>query len=345
MWIPRREAALANSETRVPTMAVFASGVPVAGILDVEVSSSNYLAADRYRLRASLTASGYDIWATDQIDLEIRMGLDGAWASMITGPVDRIDVDPSRGEVSVEGRDFTARFIEARIRQNFENQTSSQIALTLAARRGLVPAVVPTTALVGRDFQNDYARTTLDQHARVTTEWDLLVRLAELEGFDVWIEGQSLYFAPASQSSASLALSPRDCMSMRLQRNLPLAAGLSVAVKSWDCRGSQAIVQSAASDGAAGDAPDYVVVRPNLSADAAQSLAQRLLSQMAQQGRCITIDMPGDLTTQPRGVLSVFDTSTDFDGLYVITSVERRMSFHEGFTQTLEARIPPWTVF
>ncbi len=273
------------------------------------------------------------------------MGVDGAWASMIIGPVDRVDVDPARGEVVVEGRDLTAGFIEARIQENFENQTASMIATTLAVRRGLTPAVVPTTDLVGRDFQNDHARTTLDQHAKSTTEWDLLVRLAEQEGFDVWVDGTTLYFAPVSLSSLPLVLTPQDCISMRLQRSLTLSAGLSISVKSWDCRGTQAIVQSAASSDYSGDTPNYIVVRPNMTAEAAQTLAQRILSQMSQQERCIAIEMPGDLTTQPRDSLSVVETGTDFDGIYVITAVERRMSFHEGFTQTLEARIPPWTDF
>ena len=341
----RPEAGLASNNAREPALAVLAGGTPVAGVVDAEVISSNYLAADRYRLRFALSVSGYDIWSSDQIDLEVRMGLDGAWASMITGPVDRIDVDPARDEVIVEGRDLTARFIEARIQENFENQTASAIATILALRRGLVPAVVPTTSLVGRDFQSDHSRTALDQHARSTTEWDLLVRLAELEGFDVWVGGLTLYFAPAALAAVPLNLTPQDCVSMRLQKTLPLTTGLSVAVKSWDCRGTQAIVQSAASGGVSGDAPDYVVVRPNMTAEAAQSLAQRILSQMAQKGKCIAIDMPGDLVTQPRDSLLVSNTGTDFDGVYVITSVERRMSFHEGFTQSLEARIPPWTVF
>ena len=336
---------MVNSDVRAPSLAVLADGAPVAGILDAEVTSNSYLSADRFRVRASLTASGYDVWAGDQIELEVRMGLDGAWSSMITGLVDRVDVDPARGEVVVEGRDLSAGFIEARTQENFENQTASMIATTLASRRGLAPAIVATTGLVGRDFQNDYARTTLDQHAKATTEWDLLIRLAELEGFDVWVSGRTLYFAPVNPISSPLILTPQDCISMRLQRSLPLSAGLSVAVKSWDCRGTQAIVQSASSDGSTASSPNYVVVRPNMTAAAAQALAQHILTQIAQQERCISIEMPGDLTTQPRGSLVIANTETDFDGLYAVTAVERHMSFHQGFIQTLEARIPPWTDF
>lgn len=334
---------MASSEVRAPSALVFSNGVKVPGLLDVEIGQNSFLAANRYRARFSLSASGYGIWSGDDIELDIRFQLGGAETSMIVGPVDRVAVDPARGEVLVEGRDLTAGFIEARTQENFENQTSSGIATILAARQGLVPAVTPTSTLVGRNFQNDHAQTTLDQHARVTTEWDLLTRLAEHEGFDVWVQGRVLYFAPALAVEPALIVTPQNCLSMRLERTLSLSSNVSVAVKSWDCRGAQAIVQTA--NGGDGGTANYVMVRPNMTADAAQSLAQRIFVQMSQQARCIEIEMPGDLTTLPRAALAVAGTGTDFDGVYVVASVERRLSFEHGFTQTLEARVPPWTVF
>jgi phage protein D len=336
---------LGSNNVRSPALAVFVNGSLVPGILDAEIASNSYQSANRYRVRASLAATGYTIWSSDEVQIEIRLGLDGAWTSMILGPVDRISVDPALNEVMAEGRDLTASLIEARTQESFENQTSSDIATILAARHGLLPVVTPTTTFVGRNFQNDHVRSTLDQHARSTTEWDLLVRLAELEGFDVWVDGQALYFAPLAADPQPLLLTPQDCISMRLDRSTALSAGLSVSVKSWDCRGSQAISQTASTGGFADGAAGYVVVRPNMTSDAAQGLANRLVALMAQQGRVVIIEMPGDLTTAPRGTLAIADTDTDFDGVYMITSVERRMSFEHGFYQTVEARMPPWTIF
>ncbi len=336
---------MGNNSVRSPSLAVFVNGVLVPGILDVEIDSNSYQSADRYRFRASLTASGYGTWAANQIQIEVRLGLDGAWASMILGPADRIVIDPAQDEVMVEGRDLTASLIAARTQESFENQTSSGIATILALRHGLVPVVTATTALVGRNFQNEHVRSTLDQHARSTTEWDLLVRLAELEGFDVWVSGQALNFAPLTVDAEPLFITPQDCVSMRLERALALTGGLSVSVKSWDCRGTQTVTQTASTSGYEGNSAGYIVVRPNMAADAAQGLANRIVSLMAQQGRRISIEMPGDLMTSPRAGLAVAGTGTDFDGLYMITSVERRLSFQHGFSQTLEARIPPWTEF
>ncbi len=345
MRMRRPEAALAYNEARAPQIAVFVNGEVVPGTLNVEVSSNNHLAADRYRVTASLTASGYGVWAGDSLMVEIRAGLAGAWQSLILGEADRLDFDVGRGEVRVDGRDLTSRFIEARTQESFENNTASEIAEILALRRGLLPEVTPTNDVVGRDYQNNRSRITLDQHSRATTEWDLLIRLAESEGFDVWVDGQVMYFAPPDQSASSLVLTPRDCLSMRLERLLTLAGGLEVSVKSWDCRGQTGVLQTASSANGAGDPRSYVVVRPNLSADAAQAMAQRLLTQMAQHERGVVVEMPGDLTTKPRDLLALAETGTDFDGVWTITGVERRISFARGFVQTLEARLPAWTAF
>ncbi len=332
------------SDARAPQICVLVNGEVIAGVIDVEVAANNHLAADRYRVRASLTATGYATWIGDTLDVEIRAGLAGAWCSLIFGEADRLEFDVGRGEVRVEGRDLTSRFIEARTQETFENQTASDIAATLAARRGLVPAVTPTTAIVGRDYQNSTSRVTLDQHARATTEWDLLIRLAEGEGFDVWVDGQTLNFAPPDQTASTLLLTPGDCLSVRLERLMSLSGGVSVSVKSWDCRGQTGVLQTASS-ASEGEPRNYVVVRPNLSAQAAQAEAQRLLTQMCQHERGVCIEMPGDLTTQPRDILVLAGTNTDFDGIWTVTDVERRMSFGGGFVQLLEARLPAWTAF
>ena len=336
---------LVTSSARAPQVLVLVNGFTLPGIIDVELASNNHLGADRFSLTASLAATGYDVWTSDVLEFDIRVAVSGCWSSLIYGQADQIEIDLGHGEVRVEGRDLTSRFIEARLQESFENQTASNIANLLAERRGLQAVVTPTEAVIGRNFENSYSRLSLDQHARSTTEWDLLIHLAEGEGFDVWVDGQSLYFAPPDQSAAILALTPQDCSSIRLQRLATLSGGLAVTVRSWDCRGQMSVEQTATSpDGS--DAPrTYVVLKPNLSSDAAQIVAQRLLTQMAQNQRSVVIEMPGDVTTRPRDVLELANTATDFDGLWVITSVERRVSYQHGFTQAIEARMPAWTAF
>ncbi len=332
---------MASSSARTPAVAVSVNGVAVGGVIEAEVSSNSHLAANRFRLRLALDVSGAAVWSSGPLQIGIQFGLDGSWVPMLLGQADFIEIDPIRGEVSVDGRDLTALFIEARTQETFQNQTASDIAILLAARQGLTPNVTATSLPVGRNFQSQHARTTLDQHGRFTTEWDLLTRLADQEGFDVWVDQQVLNFVPPS-ASATVALTPGDCVSLRLERTLSLEGALSVAVKSWDCRGQSSISQTATLGGGVGGVPDYVIVRPNLTADAAQSIAQRVLGDMAQHAMCIDLELPGELTMQPRTGLALSGTGTDFDGLYVISDVDRRMSFSAGFTQHVRARVPAW---
>ena len=219
-----------------------------------------------YVLRSLLPAG--DLWASSQLLIEIRIGLNEQWVSLITGLADGVSIDPIAGEVSVAGRDLTSLFVGAQIEESFENQTSSDIATLLAARQGLAASVAPTGTLIGRYYQNGRTRTTLPQHARATTQWELLCWLAQLENFDVWVDGRTLNFQPLDQREPSFVISPRDCLRLNLHRAMDLAAGITVTVKSWDSLSQTAIVQSAsnaddvqACGDQVGHTPEFVVRR------------------------------------------------------------------------------------
>ncbi len=336
---------LAVSDVRQALPLVFANGALIDGIIDVEVDSNSFFAADRFSVRAALAAAGGAPWSDPSLLLEFRVAVNGRWTSLITGTVDGVSIDPIRGELRLAGRDLTSRLVAAQIEESFENQTSSDIAGLLAARRGLAASVAPTDTPIGRYYQAGRTRTALVQHARATTEWDLLCWLAQLENYDVWVSGTTLNFQPAGPFVPSFTLSPDDCMSLRMHHALDLAAGVAVTVRSWNSLSQTAIVQTASNAGDALDASPRTIVRPNLSPNDAQALAQRLVSQISEHERTLVIEMPGDISTLPRMVMALTNTQTDFDGQYVICSVERRLSFAHGYTQVIEARSVPWTAF
>ena len=103
--------------------------------------------------------------------------------------------------VEVDGRDLTARLLDARTQETFSNQTASEIAETLAGRHGLTPNVTATSTLAGRYYEAEHDRITLGQFSRATTEWDLLTYLAAREGFEAYISGQTLTFAPLATTA------------------------------------------------------------------------------------------------------------------------------------------------
>jgi len=177
---------------------VLANSVVLGGVLEANVSSNSHYAADRFRLRAALSSVGPEVLSASDLRIEICIGVDTGFRSLIVGLADHVDIDAVRGTVEIEGRDFSAGLIETRIQQTFSNQTASEIASGLAQGQGLAAQVAQTTTPVGRYYQSEHDQVALDQFCRATTQWDLLVFLAQHEGFDVWVSGSTLFFQPAT---------------------------------------------------------------------------------------------------------------------------------------------------
>jgi len=340
-----------SSVWRAPRLQVIANGQIVTGAMEAEVISNNYYAADRFSASIVL---GIDPWAEapfwaseSDILLDVQFSLDGgaSFTSLVQGAVDRVSIDPTFGLVHLDGRDLTASLIETRTQETFANRTASEIATILAGRHNLMPRVSPTTTPVGRYYQSEHDRITLDQFSRATTEWDLLVFLARHEGFDAFVQGQALYFQPATQAAdLAVSLRPDDVIDLKLERSLTLARDIEVVVKSWNSRQNNAFIQSAralcrSGTGQSNGSPQrYVFVQPNLTPDDALKLAQRKLAELTRHERTIRISMPGELALSPRSLIALEGTGTDFDQTYYIDVIERRLRQDGGLMQRILAK-------
>ncbi len=340
------------SRIRFPRLAVLANGTPVAGAIEAQVFSNNHYAADRFSVTIALNAdpSNAAFWSgTADILLDVRMSLDGVgFASVVQGAVDLVDLDPVQGVIRVEGRDLAAALIESRTQETFANRTSSEIAQLFAGRHNLVAQVTETRTPVGRYYQDEHDRITLGQFSRATTEWDLLVFLAQQEGFDVFVSGTTLHFQPPTGADVALTLSPEAVLDLRLERSLTLARDIEVTVKSWNSRQQSAFTQTARAHGRgqgaglgggrAGPPQRYVIVRPNLTSDQALQLAQQKLAELTRHERVISVTMPGELTLTPRSLITLQGTGTDFDQTYYVDTIERHLHLESGFTQHLRCK-------
>ena len=169
----------------------------------------------------------------------------------------------------------------------------------IAARHGLTSAVTATTTLAGRYYGAEHDRITLGQFSRAMSEWDLLTYLASHEGFDVFVQGATLYFQPASKA-APIAIDVVDCLSVSLEQSFTLARDIEVTVKSWNTRQQAAFTQTARSTARSGTRRSgppqrIVVVRPNLSTNEALQLAQRVLADLSRHERIVRAELPGEL--------------------------------------------------
>ena len=338
-----------SGSIRQPRLRVLADNAELQGVVAAEITSNNHYAADRFRLTVQISPITAAAWSdADSILLDIQLALDGrSFASIIQGEVDHLHLNPVSFCLQLEGRDLTARLIEARTQETFANQTASDIAKTLAARHGLSSDVQPTTTPVGAYWQLEHDRITLDSFSRATTEWDLLVTLAGHEAFNVWITGTTLHFRPDEAAQFALpTITPRDVISLELERALTLAHDIEVTVKSWNSRQAHAFTQTARAAKAGGKSGSggtaktqrYIYVVPNLTPDAALKLAQSRLAELTRHERVISAEMPGELDLMPRQQILLAGTNTSFDQTYWIDEITRRLDVHHGFTQHLRAR-------
>ena len=300
-------------------------------MLGADVWSNNYLAADRFHVRLAVRAGAMEIVDAPGVRLDLQLGLDGDWTSLVQGEADTVALDPIRGVLDLEGRDLSALLIDSRVNETFANQTSSEIAVALAARHGLAAAADRTETLVGRYYQSEHDRTTTGQFSRALSEWDLLAYLAQREGFDLFLEGDVLRFG-AGETDVVVEVGVADCLGLQMDHALGMQRAIEVTVRSWDQRGGEAVVQTVRGGGG-GRVWRHGLVRPNLPPDEAQRLAERTLADLVRHERTVRVTMPGELSITRRRGVALVGTGTDWDRVYGVREVSRHVDVRRGFTQ------------
>lgn len=312
-----------------PRIRLSIGGVQVDEVVALEVESVGYFAADRFSVVCALAGRAGYFAALGKVDVTIEVAADGVgYATLLVGQLDNVRVDLGRNEVVLAGRDLAARLIDAEISETFANQTASQIALTLAGRHGLTPNVTATSTQVGQYYQLDHARSALAAHARSVTEWSLLTQLAQAEGFALWVSGEALNFGVWPQV-APIPVMPENFLALSFDMINALPA--AVTVKSWNTRNKAVVSQSH------GNGVGTTLVRPNLSAVQARSLATAQLTALGQHEVVMNATMPGDTMLRPGMTLALAGTDSALDQSYAVLTVTRRLSARHGFEQNVTA--------
>ena len=335
--------------SRQPRCRVTVNGVVLGGVAEVEVTSASHFTADGYRVVAALGGTGvFDeaYWAASEDDeVTILAGVDGLLLPLMTGQVDEAEYDVVGRTVTLTGRDLSARFLDHKTSEKFQNLTASEIAQQLALRRGLDSDVTATKDKAGKYYQIDHVTLSNEQ-----TEWDLLCYLAEREGFDVWVAGTTLFFQPppAGQTPYVLLWSDRpnyasNCTALSLTRSQTLAKDVIVKVKSWNQAQEEAFTVTVKTAKAktrekGGEAQVYSYTVPNLSRAQAQKYAERTAAQITKHERTLSASLPGDSLLTTRRTVQLVGTGTDWDQVYFPETVTRRLSLAEGYTMELRAK-------
>ena len=316
-----------------PRARVSLDGVPIGGLIDLEVQGPGPFVAGRFRavfamgVAPALSVGAFAVLGN--VPMTIEMSADGVgFVVVLVGQVENIRIDVVANTATLQGRDQTALLIDAEIAESFLNQTASQVAETIALRHGLTPNVTQTAQPVGQYYQIDHSRNALNVGSKATTEWNLLCRLAEAQQFGVSVSNGTLNFGPMMTAAQSL-VTPESFTGLQVDLVTMLPA--AVAVRSWNTRSKRVVEQSVG-----GGAPTSLV-RPNMTLAQAGDYASSVLAMVRQHGKVLLGRMPGDTTLGVGDVLLMAGTNSSLDDSYVVMSLQRRLNGREGFVQMVKA--------
>lgn len=343
-------------------------GTIVPGWVSWSVSNNSYFEADTFRTVFAvkkLPSANDANWFSTQKEIfaEVLAGFPqdpanptpGELNSLIYGRVDNINYNPRDGLITLTGRDLTAAFIDAKIADEFQNQTSSDIATLLAGNHGLTPQVTETSTFVGTYYTQDQVSLTADR-----SEWDLLCLLARQEGFVVFVTGQTLYFGPNPRStdnplvvnwqkpSATNGSPIANVKGISFDRSLTVAKGITVTARSPSLTRKTPVTQSypsaAKNIGAGKSSPfgatqQYFFTLPaGKTPVEVEAYAKAKYDDIISHEMKLSIHLPADATLDISKVITVQGTGTAYDQTYFPRLITRDMDLDGGYNMVVEAQ-------
>lgn len=344
------------------------NGVTVGGLKSFTVTNSNFFTCDKWSavigLQGAPSGYGAAFWSIQtgiEVDLSASLTDGGALLYVTGGYCDKVRINLAEQEMTIEGRDYTAPLIDSTTNEKFTNQTSGQVANTLATRRGLIPVVTKTSLPIGRYFDNSYAAITDD-----VSEFRLLSFLAQQEGFDLYAVGKSLYFGPPQQDKNPLVLTYQYATSsapiarlnapnIELAQDKVIADTVTVDVRSWNYQSATPIIatwqtqktqkmskagnvaalspsntytRAQVQGGIGAKGPVYSVRKSGLTQAQADELAKKTLSDICSNERtCDASGLPAIIGIDSRRTLRLVGTGTSFDQDYDVAEISRTFSW------------------
>ncbi len=357
------------SQLRQPRAIVTVNDISVYWT-DIEIQTTTFYVADNYSVTLPLYKQNpkldLNYWSsTVDMTVKIYVGFPlnpNSYSAadlelFMVGDVDLMDLDPLKATITLSGRDLTSRLIDTKTSEKYATYTASQVATLLAQKHGLNPVVTETTGSVGVIYNNLQVLLTKE-----VTEWDLITFLAQQSGFVVFVNGQDLHFEPYPVEDAKTAFTLQyqppleDGMTpqfngtdLKFRRSLTLARDIKVLVRvPFSPMTGKAFTVTAQSSrrtrpylhnvpNFTGAPQTYTFIRPGLSREQAQQVANQLLKNITLHEVILDANLPGNNSLKKDSVIRVTGTNTSFDQFYYSDVVYRRLNMN-GYDMTIQAK-------
>lgn len=311
------------------------NGNYMESVLSASVASTNSFSADTFSVTLAIGTEPFNnatFWSS-VTEAYIEIFSRDMMVCLITGLADIVQIDLLKGLVKIEGRDLSSRLIEASPEQDFVNQTAAEIVTSVATRHGLAAVVVPTIGMTGRFYGDNFTRLSISKFSKIRSEWDLVVQLARECDYDVYVNGQTLFFEPAAVSDGvPSVLTPDMLSSLRVERALWISNSPGVQMSTWN---SQDIAVYRQTGGPSIGASAYIFSGSNLTASQVGQYTDRYLNEITRMNQIISAEMPWTDSINTRTPICLYGTGGVFDGIYRVDHVERQFRASTGSRQHL----------
>lgn len=353
-------------------LRVIRDGEPVPGVKGFSWSETNHFNPDTFQATFAMDPEhGVEWWDGSDLPLILELQInDGrGWHSLGVGVVDTVEVDPLARVAQVSGRDLAALLQEGgEPPKTYQNMTATQIVLAVAEAHGLLANVteIGTTtgtsaasdgrrdrdAYEGRFFRETHTREVLPQNVGAANDWDLLVRLAQVHQFSLYMAGRTIHFHPLPKLTDKPivrrwrrgTVPEADMIGLRQTRRMQMARAVTVNVSSFNSATGQTVKATAKTTVAksggnvagsvfrtkSGRPKVYDFNKPNLTKQQAQEFADAMLADITRHERHIRWSEPFTREMGTRRVLRVEGTGSAFDQVYFIETVTVSAGFEEG---------------
>ena len=324
---------------------VYAPRCMVNGWTPIECSihTSAHQSADTFDAVIALDdPGGQGLLDAQQISITILASNDGPPSTqMFMGGADHVSIDWAQRIVRLRGRDLTSGPLDKKTNEKWLNKQPQDIITDLAGRSGLgVQFSGQAADRAGRKFNQDYNRISeLDSH------WNVIVKMAKELGCIAYVKGQTLIVAPWNAATGgtysvfyqgpTLASPARgNVLRLRTSRDLQIAKGVQVNIKSWQQKEGKAIQSQQGQSGGI----QHDLKMSNLTQQQADSIAKGRLGEITSHERTIEVVTPGDVSIDPAGMVSLSGTGSSADMSYVISSIDHHWSWAQGYLMTIRGR-------
>jgi len=267
----------------------------------------------------------------------------GGWVTLISGKVDHPAIDWERRIVEASGRDQTAGLLDLKVNEKWLNRTSRDIITDLAGRAGLGVQFSGGSDKVGLEFKSDRNRIS-----DLDSAWNVVVDLAREHGCIAFVKGSTLYVQPIDAATgATVAIHyqrPTPAMyasgnfiTLRTSRDLNLAKDITFNHRSWRHEKGDAVESEFHARGSGTGRLSYRMRAANLQKDQQDLIAKSRLKQIISHERKMSVEIPGDISIDPRSMIALSGTGTNCDQTYLISDVTHQFS-SEGFRTTINVR-------